>query len=148
MLAAQARKGDDDAGEQEEDDVLQDDKLSRDQKRQALQDFMFMAASNGDAQRVNRLVRGQAGELVDFDAVDAEGTPPLVYASCFGHKDVVLSLLNAGATVDNQDRNQWTALMWAMTNRHKDIAKILLDHGASTDVKSSSGRTALDFVPP
>ncbi|KAI7632694.1 hypothetical protein KC322_g22556, partial [Hortaea werneckii] len=38
--------------------------------------------------------------------------------------------------------------MWAMTNRHKDIAKILLDHGASTDVKSSSGRTAMDFVPP
>jgi hypothetical protein len=122
--------------------------MSRDQKKQALQDFMFMAASNGDAKRVNRLVRGHASNLVDFDTVDAEGTPPLVYASCFGHKDVVLTLLDAGATVDNQDRNQWTALMWAMTNRHKDIAKILLDHGASTDVKSSSGRTALDFVPP
>ena len=148
MLAAQARKGDDDTGETEEDDVLQDEKLSRDQKTQALQDFMFMAASNGDARRVERLVRGPAAELLDFNAVDGEGTPPLVYASCFGHKDVVLSLLNAGATVDNQDRNQWTALMWAMTNRHKDIAKILLDHGASTDVKSSSGRTALDFVPP
>ena len=148
MLAAQAKKGDEDTGETEEEDVLQDEKLSRDQKTQALQDLMFMAASNGDAQRVERLVRGHAAELVDFNAVDTEGTPPLVYASCFGHKDVVLSLLNAGATVDNQDRNQWTALMWAMTNRHKDIAKILLDHGASTDVKSSSGRTALDFVPP
>lgn len=148
MLAAQARKGEGDAGEAEEDDVLHDGKLSREQKTHALQDFLFMAASNGDAQRVNRLVRGRASDLVDFDAVDAEGTPPLVYASCFGHKDVVLALLNAGATVDNQDRNQWTALMWAMTNRHKDIAKVLLDHGASTDVKSSSGRTALDFVPP
>ena len=148
MLAAQARKGEDDSGEAEEEDVLQNAKLSRDQKAQALQDFLFMAASNGDAQRVGRLVRGHAADLVDFNAVDAEGTPPLVYASCFGHKDVVLSLLNAGATVDMQDRNQWTALMWAMTNRHKDIAKILLDHGASTDVKSSSGRTALDFVPP
>ena len=148
MLAAQAQKGEDDTSEVEEDDVIQDEKLSRDQKTQALQDFMFMAASNGDAKRVNRLVRGSASELLDFNAVDAEGTPPLVYASCFGHKDVVLALLNAGATVDNQDRNQWTALMWAMTNRHKDIAKILLDHGASTDVKSSSGRTALDFVPP
>jgi hypothetical protein len=50
--------------------------------------------------------------------------------------------------VDQQDRNQWTALMWAMTNRHKDIAKILLDHGASPDVKSSSGRTAFDFAAP
>lgn len=149
MLAAQARRGfEPDAGEVEEDEILQDSKLSREQKSAALQDFLFMAASNGDAERVQRLVRGSASDLVNIDAVDAEGTPPLVYASCFGHKEVVLALLNAGASVDNQDRNQWTALMWAMTNRHKDIAKILLDHGASTDVKSSSGRTALDFVPP
>jgi hypothetical protein len=149
MLAAQARKpSETDAGEVEEDEVLQDSKLSRDQKVKALQDFLFMAASNGDARRVSRLVRGDASDYINIDAVDAEGTPPLVYASCFGHRDAVLALLNAGATVDNQDRNQWTALMWAMTNRHKDIAKTLLDHGASTDVKSSSGRTALDFMPP
>ncbi|KAK4545161.1 hypothetical protein LTR36_003712 [Oleoguttula mirabilis] len=149
MLAAPGRKASEaDVSEAEEEDVLQDDKLSRDAKAQALQDFLFMAASNGDARRVQRLVRGRASDLVKLDAVDAEGTPPLVYASCFGHQDVVLALLDAGASVDNQDRNQWTALMWAMTNRHKDIAKTLLDHGASTDVKSSSGRTALDFVPP
>lgn len=147
MLAAQSQKSPD-AGEAEEDEVMSDEKLSREEKSKALQDFLFMAASNGDAARVQRLVRGSASDLIEIDGVDSEGTPPLVYASCFGHRDVVLSLLNAGATVDSQDRNQWTALMWAITNRHKDIAKILLDHGASTDVKSSSGRTALDFVPP
>lgn len=38
--------------------------------------------------------------------------------------------------------------MWAMTNRHKNIAKLLLDSGASSDQKTSSGRTAFDFVPP
>lgn len=38
--------------------------------------------------------------------------------------------------------------MWAMTNRHKNIAKLLLDNGASSDQKTSSGRTAFDFVPP
>lgn len=149
MLNLQSRQGDgEDAGEAAEEDVLKDEQLSRDQKAKALQDFLFMAASNGDAQRIERLVRGPASDLVEIDAVDAEGTPPIVYASCFGHKEVVLGLLNAGATVDQQDRNQWTALMWAMTNRHKDIAKTLLDHGASTEVKSSSGRTALDFVSP
>jgi hypothetical protein len=35
-----------------------------------------------------------------------------------------------------------------MTNRHKGIAKALLDRGASPEVKSSSGRTAFDFVAP
>ncbi len=58
------------------------------------------------------------------------------------------ALLDAGAVVDKQDRNQWSALMWAMTNRHKHIAKMLLDHGADPDIKSSSGGTALDFVQP
>lgn len=85
---------------------------------------------------------------MNVNAPDEEGTAPLIYASCFGHDAVVTALLNAGADVDKQDRNQWSALMWAMTNRHKNIAKALLDHGASPDVKSSSGRTAFDFAAP
>lgn len=35
-----------------------------------------------------------------------------------------------------------------MTNRHKGIAKLLLDNNASSEQKTSSGRTAFDFVPP
>lgn len=65
-----------------------------------------------------------------------------------GHEDVVEALIKAEADVDKKDRNQWTALMWAMTNRHKDIAKMLLDNGASSTVKSSSGRTAFDLPAP
>ena len=61
---------------------------------------------------------------------------------------MVGALLKAGANADKQDRNQWSALMWAMTNRHKNIAKLLLDHGASPEVKSSTGRTAFDFAAP
>lgn len=67
---------------------------------------------------------------------------------CQGHESVVKALIDAGADVNKQDRNQWTALMWAMTNRHKGIAKLLLDRGASSEQKTSSGRTAFDFVPP
>ncbi|KAG8623849.1 hypothetical protein KVT40_008825 [Elsinoe batatas] len=149
MLAVQARMNDeDDNAESAEDGVLTDEDLSETERKQMLQDFLFMAASNGDDARVSRLVTGKAAKYIKVNAVDAEGTPPLVYASCFGHRDVVQALLDAGATVDQQDKNQWTALMWAMTNRHKDIAKILLDHGASTEITSSTGRTALDFVPP
>jgi hypothetical protein len=60
----------------------------------------------------------------------------------------VQALVDAGVDVDKQDRNQWSALMWAMTNRHKGIAKILLDNHASAEAKTSSGRTAFDFVAP
>lgn len=65
-----------------------------------------------------------------------------------GHEAVVEALVRAGADVDKQDRNRWSALMWAMTNRHKQIAKFLLDNGASQDAKTSSGRTAADFLAP
>lgn len=61
---------------------------------------------------------------------------------------MVQALIEAGADVNKQDRNQWSPLMWAMTNRHKGIAKLLLDNNASSDQKTSSGRTAFDFVPP
>ncbi|TVY32485.1 Dilute domain-containing protein, partial [Lachnellula subtilissima] len=147
MLAAQAAHRDGSASE-DEDAVAGDDKLSESEKRDALQKALNMAASNGDVERIRRILGGKAKDFVDVNAPDEEGTSPLIYASCFGHEAVVMALLDAGASVDNQDRNQWSALMWAMTNRHKGIAKSLLDHGASPEVKSSSGRTAFDFVAP
>ncbi|KAL1643393.1 hypothetical protein SLS61_009227 [Didymella pomorum] len=146
MLAHQARLKNDNAGDEAK--VVADDKLSHEEKREALQGLFTLATSNGELQRVKRLLEGKAREYINIDGVDAEGTPPLVYASCFGHEDVAKMLIEEGAKVDIQDKNRWTPLMWAMTNRHKGIVKLLLDHGASTDVKSSGGRTAFDFVEP
>ncbi|MCJ1310678.1 hypothetical protein MMC25_004344 [Agyrium rufum] len=147
MLAAQAAHRDDGTSAESEETILADESLSEKDKRAMLQKSLHMAASNGDIDRVRRLVTGKAKELIDINAADEEGTAPLIYASCFGHHEVVTTLLGAGADVNRQDRNQWTPLMWAMTNRHQDIAKILLDHGASPGIKSSSGRTAYDFAP-
>lgn len=146
MLAHQARLKNDNAGDEAK--VVADDKLSDEEKKEALQGLFTLAASNGELERVKRLLDGKAKDYININGVDAEGTPPLVYASCFGHEDVAATLIDQGATVDMQDKNRWTPLMWAMTNRHKGIVKLLLDHGASTDVKSSGGRTAFDFVEP
>ena len=166
MLAAQAAHRGEGLAPEDEISIAREGKLSANEKRVMLQKSLHMAASNGDADRVNRLVQSEAKQFIDVNGADEEGTAPLIYASCFvgailvmeelnsrliseqGHEEVVSILLEAGAQVDRQDRNQWTALMWAMTNRHKTIAKILLDYGASPDVKSSSGRTASDFAAP
>ncbi len=150
MLAAQAQHHRDDghSSAEAEDAVPNDNTLSREEKTSVLQKSLIMAASNGDVDRVKRLVNGAAKGYVDVNVVDDDGTGALVYASCFGHQEVVSALLDAGASVDKQDRNQWSPLMWATTNRHKAIAKILLDHGADPDVKSNSGGTAFDFVQP
>ncbi|GAP91010.1 putative dil and ankyrin domain-containing protein [Rosellinia necatrix] len=130
------------------DAVADDNKLSEREKRTMLQKALNMASSNGDISQVAKILDGKAKNFVDVNALDEDGTPPLIYASCFGHESVVQALVDAGADVDKQDRNHWSALMWAMTNRHKGIAKILLDNGASPEAKTSSGRTAFDFVPP
>ncbi|KAL6245043.1 hypothetical protein RBB50_007818 [Rhinocladiella similis] len=148
MVAAQAQHREDGSPGQDEDAIATDDKLSPAEKKEILQKSLNMAASNGDVVRIRKLVGGSAKDFVDVNQPDEDGTVPLIYASCFGHHEVVATLLDAGAVVDKQDRNQWSALMWAMTNRHKQIAKLLLDHGADPDIKSSSGGTALDFVQP
>ncbi|KAK2809288.1 hypothetical protein FQN50_003930 [Emmonsiellopsis sp. PD_5] len=149
MLAAQAAHREVEAvAGVDEDDIATDEKMADSEKRDILQKSLNMAASNGDVDRVRKLLEGKAREFVDVNLPDEEGTVPLIYASCFGHHEVVTALLEAGAYVDKQDRNQWSALMWAMTNRHKTIAKALLDHGASPDIKSSSGGTAFDFIQP
>ena len=147
MVAAQAHHREGTPGGDEEV-IAMDDNISDDEKRETFQKSLNMAASNGDVARIRKLVGGRAKAYVDVNKTDEEGTVPLIYASCFGHSDVVAELLNAGADVDKQDRNQWSALMWAMTNRHKQIAKLLLDHGANPDIRSSSGGTAYDFVQP
>ncbi|KAK4212190.1 DIL domain-containing protein [Rhypophila decipiens] len=147
MLAAQAAHS---AGAvfEDEDAVATDEKISDGHKREVLQKGLIMAASNGNVESVNKILNGPAKQYVDVNAPDDEGTPALIYASCFGHEQVVQHLIDAGADLDKQDRNKWSALMWAMTNRHKGIAKLLLDNGASPEAKTSSGRTAFDFVAP
>ncbi|POS85041.1 Ankyrin repeat-containing protein [Erysiphe pulchra] len=147
MLAAQAGHRDVFI-DGDENAIANDNKLSDKEKKNTLQKSLNMAASNGDIDRIQRILNGKAREYVDIDAPDEEGTTPLIYASCFGHESVVNALLDAGAKANCQDQNQWSALMWAMINRHKRVAKALLDHGASVEVRSASGRTALDFLTP
>lgn len=82
MLAAQGRHRDEN-GSEDEDLVAKNEKLSEEQKRDILQKALTMAASNGDVERIERILKGPAKEFVDVDRADEEGTAPLIYASCF-----------------------------------------------------------------
>ena len=83
MLAAQAAHREEDLAAGDEDSIVADKRLSNAEKQALLQKSLQMAASNGDTERVSRLVNGSAKEFVDVDASDEEGTAPLIYASCF-----------------------------------------------------------------
>lgn len=111
MLAAQSAHREDGSALGNEEDIAADVKLSDADKRTMLQKALHNAASNRDVEQVERLLHGSARKYIDIDGPDEEGTAPIIYASCFGHQDVVPALLKAGAEVDRQDKNQWTPLM-------------------------------------
>lgn len=83
MLAAQAAHKEIEAVGVDEEEIAADEKLSDDGKRSMLQKSLNMAASNGDVDRVKKLVEGKASAYVDVNMPDEEGTAPLIYASCF-----------------------------------------------------------------
>ena len=83
MLAAQAAHRDDEAAAGNEDQVVADKNLSDIEKKEVLQKSLHMAASNGDVERVRRLLKGKARSFIDVNATDEEGRAPIMYASCF-----------------------------------------------------------------
>lgn len=82
MLAAQAAHQAAPAFENE-DEVVNSETLSETEKKEKLQKALNMAASNGDVDRIRKLLDGKAKQYLDLDAEDEDGTPPLIYASCF-----------------------------------------------------------------
>lgn len=83
MLAAQAAHREVDSLGADEETIAADESLTVAEKRDILQKSLNMAASNGDVERVRKLVQGSAKSFVDVNMPDEEGTVPLIYASCF-----------------------------------------------------------------
>ncbi|KAI8642296.1 hypothetical protein BD408DRAFT_482901 [Parasitella parasitica] len=105
------------------------------------------AASNGDVTKVKEMLSDASiKQHININARDKDGTPPLIYAACFGKTEIAKILIEAGAQIDAQDSFGWSALMWATNNSHETLVKILLEHGASSQTKSAKGRTVFDFI--
>lgn len=82
MLAAQAAHSAG-PGFEDEEAVATDEKLSEDEKKEKLQKALNMAASNGNTDQIKKILAGNSRQYVDVNAPDEDGTPPLIYASCF-----------------------------------------------------------------
>jgi hypothetical protein len=130
------------------EDVLEDDTRSQEDKAHVLQKMLFTASSNGNLEKVHDLLGGPAKDLIDINAKDENGSTALIYSSCFGKDAIVIELLRFGALADEQDKHEWTALMWAINNHHGGIVRQLVEHGASVTLTTSTGRSAIDFVSP
>ena len=67
--------------------------------------------------------------------------------ACFNGKlEEVRALVSAGVSVEAQDADRRTPLMWAAFNGHSAVVGFLLEQGAKIDTKDTNGRTALMYA--
>lgn len=100
------------------------------------------AAYIGDVRATRRILDADPAQL---DAFSGDGFTPLDLASYFGHRDLVVFLLERGAKVEHEIRNEnlYTALTGAIAEGHREIAKLLLEGGANVNHRYSEGATPL-----
>ena len=59
-----------------------------------------------------------------------------MWASTYGHKEIVQMLLHiANINVNQQNKNGTTALMWASLEGHKEIVEMLLTYNPDVNFK-------------
>jgi ankyrin repeat protein len=103
---------------------------------------VFEACALGDTARVAALL---AADRQLADQYSADGFTPLGLASYFGHRDVALLLLDAGADPKRASRNalRVSPLHSAVSAGHAALAALLIERGADPDLEEANGMTPL-----
>ena len=78
--------------------------------------------------------------------IPGESIMVLQIAAKNGHTDIVQYLISEEATVNAQDRNGATALIYACYNKQSEIVSFLLNHGADPNMQDKYNNTALHIA--
>ncbi|KAI8640121.1 hypothetical protein BD408DRAFT_445434 [Parasitella parasitica] len=108
--------------------------------------WLNRAASIGDLHTMERMI---STTIVDINETDDKNTgiTPLMYAAYFGHVQCLQLLLDQkhSIQINHQDKNGWTALIWAIHGNQLDTVSVLLRHGADKSIKTKHGRTVYRY---
>lgn len=106
---------------------------------------LISAIKGGKLEPFQCLLRHVGYGKVDVDSVNEHGVTPLMAAAVRGETRMVSALVEAGATIDTQDKQGYTALMVATSKDYHDITEILINTGrAGIDLQSKEdGYSAL-----
>ena len=96
---------------------------------------LWRAAKAGQLPRVKFLLK--SGADIQYRCEEAQ-TTPLHQAALAGNTDILDLLLEAGSSVDDEDREGATALHYAA---RRDVVISLIAAGADVDYEDSAGRT-------
>ena len=111
---------------------------------QAPEDF-FHSARLGNISDVEK----HLDQGVHKDSQDDEyGSTALMWASDNGHEAVCELLITRGCNVDMQNKDGWTALMYASYSYHGKIpvAISLIEAGCDYSLRNEEGKSAMDYL--
>lgn len=78
--------------------------------------------------------------------IGMNGFTELMSAAANGDIARLCSLLESGASLNDQDERGGTALIYAVRNHKVDVVRHLIERGANVDLRTKSGRSALDIA--
>ena len=85
-------------------------------------------------------------EASSLDLRFCRGMTQLHVAVRDGQGKRVQKLLDKGASVDVRDRDDNTALTWAVIRSHRDLVRVLLDNGALVNCRNDFGQMPLHYA--
>ncbi len=103
----------------------------------------FGAIQSGEKDRIETLLKLHP-ELVN--GKDPRGFTSLIFAAYFDKKEIVQTLLEYNASIDDTDSSGNTALIGVAFKGNTDLAKLLIQHGAAVNAQNNLGYTPLIFA--
>eukprot|EP00300_Choanocystis_sp_HF-7_P000749 c10618_g1_i2.p1 GENE.c10618_g1_i2~~c10618_g1_i2.p1 ORF type:complete len:140 (+),score=31.97 c10618_g1_i2:23-442(+) len=101
------------------------------------------ACTQGDADGIKDILSHHP-ELTNSKLNETFVTPLMLTAAA-GSVSGMTELRLRGAQVNDQDKDGWTALMFAAVNSQPKCVSLLLEDGASVSAQTSAGWTALMY---
>ena len=81
---------------------------------------------------------------IDIDILDDDGWNALMYASYYGHNNIITILKEYNSNINTINPNGSTALHLASGCGHIETVKLLLQYGADRDIRDHEKRKAID----
>lgn len=107
---------------------------------------LHWAATNGYAELARCLLSGEPWEAADINAIQNRSKTALHLASEHNRIEVLVILLEHGASVDSRSDGRWTPLINAAEKGHATVVAKLLKAGADVNAGLSSHMTALHWA--
>ncbi|MFN0125459.1 MAG: ankyrin repeat domain-containing protein [Verrucomicrobiales bacterium] len=105
---------------------------------------LYQAAESGDVPAIRELLARGAG--VDFVESAPPRWRPMMVAALEGHVESVAVLVGAGAALNFEDLDGFTAVHLAAGRRHWEVVALLAERGADFGIMAADGRTGVDHV--